>query len=245
MGFKMFTFPLALIVLTSHAALGQLIIDGTEPPIDCTEELWNNHPSGWLWFRPHETNCSRYWTCEPPVHGQQRFSLHECAHCGADAHDKCLGRQALTFDIDFGTVCVWPDEAHVQCDGDDETTEEAEDTTASEGFTTSTTASSTESRIACEKFSLDLSCGSGQRLNILWANYGRTSEDVCNDTVHDVSKTDCMAANSLDIVQEQCEGSESCTIKARNEVFGDPCYLTYKYLEVEYLCEDANEQILA
>lgn len=34
-----------------------------------------------------------------------------------------------------------------------------------------------------------------------------------------------------------CNGKNSCTIRASNSVFGDPCVGTYKYLEVSYVCE--------
>lgn len=34
-----------------------------------------------------------------------------------------------------------------------------------------------------------------------------------------------------------CNGKNSCTIKASNSVFGDPCIRTYKYLELAYNCE--------
>lgn len=35
----------------------------------------------------------------------------------------------------------------------------------------------------------------------------------------------------------RCNGKNSCTISASNSVFGDPCYGTYKYLEVSYVCD--------
>merc|ERR1719348_2729938 len=145
-------------------------------------------------------------------------------------------------------TCVWPDEAHVQCDGE----EDGEDTTAAVESTSTSSASipttttstsspdiSTKSEIACENFPLRLSCGWRQRLSILGANNGRTLEDVCPHIFHDTSNTDCGTINALSIVQSKCEDSRSCIVWARNSVFGDPCYLTYKYLEVEYICEDA------
>lgn len=35
----------------------------------------------------------------------------------------------------------------------------------------------------------------------------------------------------------RCNGKNSCTISASNSVFGDPCFGTYKYLEVSYVCD--------
>ncbi|KAK9968288.1 hypothetical protein ABG768_002622 [Culter alburnus] len=37
--------------------------------------------------------------------------------------------------------------------------------------------------------------------------------------------------------QKLCDGSKSCSIPALNSVFGDPCYGTYKYLDVSYECQ--------
>ena len=33
-----------------------------------------------------------------------------------------------------------------------------------------------------------------------------------------------------------CDSKGSCSIPANNQVFGDPCYGTHKYLEVHYQC---------
>ena len=46
-----------------------------------------------------------------------------------------------------------------------------------------------------------------------------------------------MADNSLDILSQKCNNLDSCVVEATNEVFGDPCLNTYKYLNVIYSCE--------
>ncbi|CAK6982877.1 rhamnose-binding lectin-like [Scomber scombrus] len=39
---------------------------------------------------------------------------------------------------------------------------------------------------------------------------------------------------------ESCNGKSSCRVKASNSVFGDPCYGTYKYLDVTFTCLPAG-----
>ena len=73
-------------------------------------------------------------------------------------------------------------------------------------------------------------------INVESANYGRTQKGICPHTVHDVSDTDCYSSNALNIVKNQCQGQTSCDISASNDIFGDPCYGTYKYLDVKYDC---------
>ncbi|PWA29456.1 hypothetical protein CCH79_00017093, partial [Gambusia affinis] len=43
--------------------------------------------------------------------------------------------------------------------------------------------------------------------------------------------------SSKDKVAKSCNGKQSCSIRAANSVFGEPCAGTYKYLEVEYKCQ--------
>jgi len=152
---------LGVLLLSVGVVVGQfhLLDDGSEPPSDCSEELWNNHPNGWLWYRPHQTNCSRYWTCEIPVWGKERWSIHECDPCGPEVHEKCQGREALTFDIDFGMICVWPDEAHAQCGATTTTAEGGEITSPGISTTeeqTTTTESETTTDLETEDPTTDI-----------------------------------------------------------------------------------------
>ncbi|XP_003728290.2 rhamnose-binding lectin [Strongylocentrotus purpuratus] len=88
----------------------------------------------------------------------------------------------------------------------------------------------------CEGSSLSLSCSSGSVVNIISANYGRTTgPETCPHS--SIRTTACFASNSLNIVGNICNEQTSCTVLATNSVFGDPCVGTYKYLEVKYTCK--------
>ena len=82
----------------------------------------------------------------------------------------------------------------------------------------------------CEHDSHTLNCA-GMQINILSANYGRfTGAQVCGwGPIH---TTNCKANGALAKVKAHCQGRSSCTLRATNSEFGDPCYGTYKYLEV-------------
>lgn len=40
----------------------------------------------------------------------------------------------------------------------------------------------------------------------------------------------------MERVYEYCQGNQTCFMLATNAWFGDPCYGTEKYLEIEYQC---------
>ena len=54
--------------------------------------------------------------------------------------------------------------------------------------------------------------------------------------------TDCAAKGSLREVRSNCNGKNSCTVKASNSVFGDPCFGTFKYVEMVYICRSSRWQ---
>ncbi len=48
---------------------------------------------------------------------------------------------------------------------------------------------------------------------------------------------DCHADSSVQVVEDQCVDKSSCTIKATNAVFGEPCYGRTKYLAIDVACD--------
>ena len=49
-------------------------------------------------------------------------------------------------------------------------------------------------------------------------------------------------SSSLNVVEGSCKGKKTCTVPANNNVFGDPCGGTYKYLEVSWKCVKGNSK---
>ncbi|XP_020511231.1 L-rhamnose-binding lectin SML [Labrus bergylta] len=91
-------------------------------------------------------------------------------------------------------------------------------------------------QVICEESFADLRCGVGQVISLYGAHYGRLDSSVCSfqRPVNEVQNIYCSKA--VNRVAERCNGKNSCTIRASNAEFGDPCYGTYKYLEVAYTC---------
>ncbi|XP_051964610.1 L-rhamnose-binding lectin CSL2-like isoform X2 [Xyrauchen texanus] len=92
--------------------------------------------------------------------------------------------------------------------------------------------------VICEHQENILGCEEGTRIHIDSANYGRTDSSTCSAgrPATQLVKTDCYAGNSLAIVAKECEDKDSCSIRASNDVFLDPCYGTFKYLYITYSC---------
>lgn len=73
-------------------------------------------------------------------------------------------------------------------------------------------------------------------------NYGRQSRTICNsDGRAPIRTLDCVSKNSFAIVNAKCDNKQSCNVDASNNVFGDPCVGTLKYLEVEYECTNRSK----
>uniref|UniRef100_A0A3Q4HZU5 SUEL-type lectin domain-containing protein n=1 Tax=Neolamprologus brichardi TaxID=32507 RepID=A0A3Q4HZU5_NEOBR len=74
----------------------------------------------------------------------------------------------------------------------------------------------------------------GQVILVYGAYYGRLDKTTCSFRRPDSQIQNVYCSNPTPKVAQRCNGKNSCTISASNSVFGDPCYGTYKYLEVSY-----------
>ncbi|XP_053536539.1 L-rhamnose-binding lectin CSL3 [Ictalurus punctatus] len=91
--------------------------------------------------------------------------------------------------------------------------------------------------VTCEGNTAVLTCGF-RRIRIISANYGRTDSITCSSgrPPSQLSNTNCYSFSSLYNVVVRCKGRYSCQVPATNSVFSDPCFGTYKYLKVAYIC---------
>ena len=88
--------------------------------------------------------------------------------------------------------------------------------------------------IVCEDSDNNIEGPHGLRIEITHANYGRTASDVCEHS--DASDTSCTGDTHTQRLREECNGKTSCSVRATNSFWGDTCYGTYKYLDVDYTC---------
>uniref|UniRef100_A0A7N5ZPB2 SUEL-type lectin domain-containing protein n=1 Tax=Anabas testudineus TaxID=64144 RepID=A0A7N5ZPB2_ANATE len=86
--------------------------------------------------------------------------------------------------------------------------------------------------VACEDSYANLHCG--QVIFVSSANYGRRDRTTCS-TGQPASQVETVTLYLF--LTHSCDGKSSCSVKVRGSLFGDPCFGTYKYLEVTYTCQ--------
>ncbi|XP_023812180.1 L-rhamnose-binding lectin SML-like isoform X1 [Oryzias latipes] len=91
--------------------------------------------------------------------------------------------------------------------------------------------------IACYQSYANLNCDKGRVISVLGAYFGRDNKAVCYASRPPSQVENVYCSNSTQIVAKSCNGRNSCTIKASGSVFGDPCFGTFKYLELSYVCK--------
>ncbi|XP_075331572.1 L-rhamnose-binding lectin SML-like [Odontesthes bonariensis] len=92
--------------------------------------------------------------------------------------------------------------------------------------------------VACEFSLANLQCGEilGQVISVLGADYGRSDRNTCIFGRPTGQVQNILCSRPASEVAASCNGKSSCSVKASNSMFGDPCVGTYKYLEVTYIC---------
>uniref|UniRef100_H2ZPP7 SUEL-type lectin domain-containing protein n=1 Tax=Ciona savignyi TaxID=51511 RepID=H2ZPP7_CIOSA len=98
-----------------------------------------------------------------------------------------------------------------------------------------------ENQIICEGQTISIECPVGYAINIQKASYGRTDTSTCPHT--SIQTSNCAAGGSHAIINDVCHGQQSCSLSANNSVFGDPCYGTYKYVNVKYECTNPYKAV--
>ena len=93
--------------------------------------------------------------------------------------------------------------------------------------------------VACEDEYVSPECVSGKIIRVLEANYGRTDRTTCGDEntlTSSSTNTSCISTTTLRIVKQECNGKQTCSVRATNDAFGDTCSYNLKYLNVSYDC---------
>jgi hypothetical protein len=86
--------------------------------------------------------------------------------------------------------------------------------------------------MGAENANVALACPSGQVItSVVFAGYG-TPSGACGAFAAGA----CASPDAVTLVRTFCVGRQSCTVSARNDVFGDPCSKTVKSLAVEVAC---------
>ncbi|XP_078356759.1 L-rhamnose-binding lectin CSL3-like [Oculina patagonica] len=94
----------------------------------------------------------------------------------------------------------------------------------------------------CEGRKASIRCLIGGNINVVGASYGRHDRSTCPHS--SIRATNCHARSSLSVVKSRCDNKPSCELDSSNSVFGDPCWGTYKYLEVKFQCIEAKSIVI-
>uniref|UniRef100_A0A8C5AM67 SUEL-type lectin domain-containing protein n=1 Tax=Gadus morhua TaxID=8049 RepID=A0A8C5AM67_GADMO len=91
--------------------------------------------------------------------------------------------------------------------------------------------------VACELSTAELICE--EVIKVIGAFYGRNDRTTCiyGRPNKQIEKVTCLSTTATSTVAKSCDGKRRCTVYAVNSKFGDPCYGTFKYLELAYTCE--------
>ncbi|KAL9985677.1 hypothetical protein ACROYT_G008105 [Oculina patagonica] len=88
----------------------------------------------------------------------------------------------------------------------------------------------------CQNKTGEVKCPGTQTINLLFANYGRRHLLKCGIGLN----VKCISIASHTTVRLMCDGKNSCSLHASNDVFGNPCRLTPKYLELYWECQQST-----
>uniref|UniRef100_I3JB65 SUEL-type lectin domain-containing protein n=1 Tax=Oreochromis niloticus TaxID=8128 RepID=I3JB65_ORENI len=90
--------------------------------------------------------------------------------------------------------------------------------------------------VTCDDSLANLQCGESQVLLIHGADYGRRDSTTCSLNLPASQLQNVQCSKPISILADSCNGKSNCTVKVSSSVFGDPCFGTYKYLEMAYSC---------
>ena len=82
------------------------------------------------------------------------------------------------------------------------------------------------------------SCPYGSKMWIENAMYGRLTDKICG--YGSLRNMSC-SSDVTEIVRKQCQNNMVCKLQVTNEVYGDPCPGTFKYLQINYRCTNRSE----
>ncbi|XP_073982800.1 uncharacterized protein isoform X2 [Rhodnius prolixus] len=91
----------------------------------------------------------------------------------------------------------------------------------------------------CQDELLVLACPSKYSIQILSAFFGKKDEWYCEPKEQNFPN--CETSGTLEIAKNWCDLKEQCTLVASAKIFGDPCPIIRKYLEVSYECIKKDE----
>lgn len=96
--------------------------------------------------------------------------------------------------------------------------------------------SPTQRAVICKDTAQKIFCPPNQKIRILNADYGDTGNVGCLKEANPMPSGPCRTPGAYETVKRDCEGFDECELSASNDIFGDACPDSNKYLDVNYDC---------
>ena len=93
--------------------------------------------------------------------------------------------------------------------------------------------------IACEGQTFLFDCPQGYFISITSGFYGRQDTERCLDENQNSTvtlDTQCSVSDAKNRIKAKCGSHNDCELPVTEDVFGDPCPGTSKYMEVAFVC---------
>uniref|UniRef100_H2ZHC8 SUEL-type lectin domain-containing protein n=1 Tax=Ciona savignyi TaxID=51511 RepID=H2ZHC8_CIOSA len=85
----------------------------------------------------------------------------------------------------------------------------------------------------CDGSRGEISCPIGKTILVYTAFYGRNNPGTCPGKN---TQYNCQANGGDDYVKNACTGQNSCYLSSFDDILGDPCRDTTKYMHVDFEC---------
>ena len=88
------------------------------------------------------------------------------------------------------------------------------------------------SELKCDQETMHINCPLDSIVDVISAFYGRLDLTTCQHKY--MKSTSCSLPGATDTVRMICQDKTTCDVETSS--FADPCYGTYKYMNVTYEC---------
>ncbi len=89
---------------------------------------------------------------------------------------------------------------------------------------------------ACEHEDMRISCPAGSVISVINGFFGRTTRRICDRWYGFIWNLNCVSEMAPGISRNLCDGQNSCDVPTTTGYYGDPCWLTEKYVQITYEC---------
>ena len=91
-------------------------------------------------------------------------------------------------------------------------------------------------KTACEHEDMRISCPAGSVISVTSGFFGRTTWRIYQQWYSLAWDLNCVSETAPGKIRGLCNGQNSCDVPTKTDYYGEPCWDTYKYVNVKYRC---------